>query len=49
MSHPSETGELLRRWHGGERGALDVLLERDLGWVRTHVHRRLGDLLRAPW
>jgi RNA polymerase sigma-70 factor (ECF subfamily) len=40
------TIELLRRWHGGERGALDALLQRDLPWLRERVRQRLGDLLR---
>jgi RNA polymerase sigma-70 factor (ECF subfamily) len=43
----SETVLLLRRWHAGDRGALDLLLERDLAWVRERVRRRLGPLLRA--
>lgn len=37
---------LLERWHGGDRAALDELLERTLPWLRRHVQRRLGDKLR---
>ncbi|MFO1078798.1 MAG: sigma-70 family RNA polymerase sigma factor [Planctomycetota bacterium] len=40
------TVELLRQWHGGDRGALELLLQRDLPWIRDHVSRRLGDQLR---
>ncbi len=46
-AEPSETLVLLQRWHGGDRVALDNLIERDLGWVRRQVELRLGDLLRA--
>ena len=42
---PEQTIGLLRRWHGGDRAALDELLARDLPWVRGFVQRRLGDLL----
>ncbi len=38
---------LLLRWHAGDRAALDVLIERDLPWIRERVARRLGPLLRA--
>lgn len=43
---PSETRLLLGRWRGGDRAALDALLERDLPWIRAHVRRRLGSALR---
>ncbi|MBK8976921.1 MAG: sigma-70 family RNA polymerase sigma factor [Planctomycetes bacterium] len=46
MDDPGETAILLRRWHAGEQGALQELLQRDLGWIREHVQRRLGGLLR---
>jgi RNA polymerase sigma-70 factor (ECF subfamily) len=48
MTHDRDdaTIELLRRWHGGDRGALDALLQRDLPWLRERVRQRLGDLLR---
>jgi len=42
-----ETIDLLRRWHEGDRQALDVLVERELPWIRTYVHGRIGQLLRA--
>ncbi|MCC6671200.1 MAG: sigma-70 family RNA polymerase sigma factor [Planctomycetes bacterium] len=44
---PSETMELLQRWHSGDRDALGKLLERDLPWIREQVGRRLGAALRA--
>ncbi|MCB9919952.1 MAG: sigma-70 family RNA polymerase sigma factor [Planctomycetes bacterium] len=44
-SKPTETLVLLQRWHGGERAALESLIERDFDWVRRHVERRLGPLL----
>lgn len=43
---PSETVDLLRRWHGGDRSALAGLLERDLPWLRAFVRRRLGPVLQ---
>ena len=43
----SETVQLLRKWHEGDRAALDSLLERDLPWIQARVRRRLGPLLRA--
>ena len=46
QDRPSETRLLLGRWHGGDRSALDALLERDLPWIRQHVRRRLGSALR---
>lgn len=46
MDTGDETLELLRRWHGGDRDALDELIERDLPWIREQVRRRVGPLLR---
>ena len=43
---PGKTVELLNRWHAGDREALAHLLQRDLPWIRAHVSRRLGPLLR---
>ncbi len=43
----TDTAQLLERWHAGDRTALDILLERDLPWIREQVRRRLGPLLRA--
>ena len=43
----AETVTLLQRWHAGDRAALDTLLARDMPWIREHVERRLGQLLRA--
>jgi len=48
MNGPADdTMVLLRRWHGGDRQALDRLVERELPWIRDFVHGRLGQLLRA--
>ncbi|MBI4585727.1 MAG: sigma-70 family RNA polymerase sigma factor [Planctomycetes bacterium] len=47
MAEESETAQLLRKWHAGDRQALHVLIERDLAWIQERVHRRLGPLLRA--
>ena len=46
-SDGSETMQLLVAWHGGDRSALETLIERDLDWITQHVRRRLGPLLRA--
>jgi RNA polymerase sigma-70 factor, ECF subfamily len=43
---PDQTVDLLRRWHAGDRAALEALLQRDLPWITEHVSRRLGDVLR---
>ena len=40
------TAQLLKSWHGGHEDGLDALLERHLPWIRIHVRRRLGPLLR---
>lgn len=42
-----ETRMLLRRWHDGDRAAIDALVARDLPWIRDFVERRLGPLLRG--
>ena len=42
-----ETLVLLHRWHEGDQGALDALIQRDLPWILSHVRRRLGPRLRA--
>ena len=47
MTAPDDTLVLLRRWHAGERAAIDALIARDLPWIRDYVHTRLGPLLRA--
>lgn len=41
-----ETFDLLERWRAGDQDALDRLLARDLDWLRSVVHRRLGTELR---
>ncbi len=43
---PDQTQSLLARWHGGDRKALDKLIERDLDWIEHRVRQRLGDRLR---
>jgi len=43
---PDQTHDLLERWHGGDRGALDQLLDRDLSWIEHRVRNRLGEKLR---
>jgi RNA polymerase sigma-70 factor, ECF subfamily len=43
---PDQTRSLLEQWHGGDRAALDRLLERDESWIRHRVRQRLGDKLR---
>jgi RNA polymerase sigma-70 factor (ECF subfamily) len=42
----SQTADLLRRWHAGDRQALDLLIAQHLPWLQEHVRRRLGPLLR---
>lgn len=42
----SETLTLLERWQRGDAEALSLLLDRDLPWIRQHVHRELGEGLR---
>jgi RNA polymerase sigma-70 factor (ECF subfamily) len=42
-----ETMVLLRRWHEGDRVALERLVERELPWIRNYVNARIGELLRA--
>lgn len=36
------TYDLLTRWRAGDPDALGRLLDRDLEWIRSFVHRRLG-------
>ncbi|MBL8727923.1 MAG: sigma-70 family RNA polymerase sigma factor [Planctomycetes bacterium] len=40
------TRELLLRWHRGDQRAMAQLVEQEYGFVRDHVHRRLGPALR---
>jgi RNA polymerase sigma-70 factor, ECF subfamily len=47
MPPGSDTAQLLRQWHGGDRQALEVLLAQDLPWIERRVRRRLGPLLHA--
>lgn len=41
------TPGLLDRWHQGDEQALAELMQLHIGWLRTHVERRLGAFLRA--
>lgn len=47
MDEPDQTRDLLQRWHAGDRGAIEVLLQRDLPWIRDFVAKRLGAVLRG--
>jgi len=38
----ASTFDLLSRWRAGDPEALGILLARDLDWIRTFVHNRLG-------
>lgn len=42
----ADTRELLSRWYGGDRSALEALLEVHLPWIRSYVRARLGPALR---
>lgn len=46
MSDTDDTLVLLQRWHGGDRAAIDELLQGELDFVRAAVRKRLGDALR---
>ena len=42
-----DTLELLERWHGGDVGALERLIELHLPWIRRYASARMGRELRA--
>ncbi len=42
-----DTLDLLQRWHGGDQGALQTLIEHDLPWIHQVVRKRVGPLLRS--
>ncbi|MCB9917364.1 MAG: sigma-70 family RNA polymerase sigma factor [Planctomycetes bacterium] len=46
MKRPTDVAELLQRWNDGDNTALGELLTATLPWLRAHVSRRLGGLLR---
>ena len=46
MSEQGRTAVLLGRWHDGDDAALHVLLEEELPWIREHMNKRIGPLLR---
>jgi RNA polymerase sigma factor (sigma-70 family) len=41
------TRALLERWRDGDQGAIDLLLQRELPWVRELVRRHLGPKLKG--
>ncbi len=43
---PDRTSQMLARWHSGDRAALHELVQRDLPWIRSRIHQRLGEALR---
>jgi len=43
MAIDGATYDLLSRWRAGDADALGRLLDRDLEWIRSFVHRRLGN------
>lgn len=46
MTERTPTIVLLERWRDGDDKALHQLLEEELPWIRGHVNKRLGPLLR---
>ncbi|MCA8958959.1 MAG: sigma-70 family RNA polymerase sigma factor [Planctomycetes bacterium] len=42
-----QTRVLLQQWHGGDREALGELIDRNIGWIRGRVAKRMGALLEA--
>ena len=46
-SENDQTVDLLRRWHAGDREALETLVRANLDWLRRWVRTRLGPKLRA--
>lgn len=42
----TETSSLLTQWHSGDQGGLDALIERHMLFIRAHVRKRLGPVLR---
>ncbi|MFH2001718.1 MAG: sigma factor, partial [Planctomycetota bacterium] len=48
MKKPEETQTSisLRQWNAGEAAGMNSLLERHLPWIRNHVRRRMGPMLR---
>jgi RNA polymerase sigma-70 factor, ECF subfamily len=41
------TVDLIRRWQTGDRRALDLILERHLGWITECVRKEIGPIGRA--
>jgi RNA polymerase sigma factor (sigma-70 family) len=42
----SQTWLFLQQWNQGDQEGLNALVERHIPWIRAHVSRRLGPLLR---
>ena len=42
-----QTRVLLQQWHGGDREALGELIDRNIGWIRGRVAKRMGALLAS--
>jgi RNA polymerase sigma factor (sigma-70 family) len=42
----TETFHNLQLWNSGDSNGLNALLERHLPWIRAHVRKRLGPILR---
>ena len=45
-SGSADTLQLLRRWHGGDRSALDELIRDNLPWIHAYVRKKLAGRLR---
>jgi RNA polymerase sigma-70 factor, ECF subfamily len=43
----SDTSILLKKWHEGDSGSLDTLLEQHLPWIREQVRRHMTSLLKS--
>ena len=46
---PGSIHGLLQRWHGGDAAALAELIRGQLPWLREHLDRRLGPMLRNQY
>lgn len=46
MPAKTETYTFLKKWSRGDSDGVEALLERHLPWIRNHVRKRLGPVLR---
>lgn len=46
QAQPGQSIEMLRRWNGGDRAALEQLVRAQLPWIQARVRERLGAELR---